>query len=143
MTLAHLKSLGLLLARVALAAGLLFQMTPANTAPPKTAKVANPLLGGDPRRGAALYETRCSACHSIAANRIGPMHRGVVGRKAGTVAGFDYLPALKRARIVWNAPSLDRWLTNPPVMVPGTRMGIRVPDAKDRADIIAYLRANP
>lgn len=143
MALAHLKPLGWLLARAALAAGLLFQITPTNAAPFPTAKVANPLPGGDPRRGTTLYETRCSACHSIAANRIGPMHRGVVGRKAGSVMGFDYSPALKRARIVWNVPSLDRWLTNPPAMVPGTRMGIRVPDAKDRTDIIAYLRANP
>lgn len=96
-------------------------------------------LPGDPRRGAALYQARCGACHSLDTNRIGPAHRGLIGRQAGTVPNFAYSPALKRARIVWTRDTLDRWLTAPVDMVPGTRMGIRIPVAQERADLIAYL----
>ena len=66
-------------------------------------------------------------------------HRGVVGRQAGSVAGYDYSPALGRARIIWNRQTLDAWLSDPEAFLPGQRMGYSVPDAKDRADIIAYL----
>jgi cytochrome c len=95
---------------------------------------------GNPSRGAAFYESHCGACHSLDANRVGPMHRGVVGRKAGSVAGFHYTHALAVSGIVWTADALDRWLTNPQAMVPGTAMGLRVASPQDRADVIAYLR---
>lgn len=94
----------------------------------------------DPERGAQLYESRCIGCHSLDANRVGPMHRGVYGRRAGTVPGFDYSPALKKAALVWDAATLDRWLTNPQALVPGQRMNFRVSAERDRADIIAFLR---
>lgn len=96
---------------------------------------------GNASRGAAIYETRCAACHSLDANRVGPAHRGVFGRAAGTAPGYRYSPALKASKLVWTADTLDRWLTNPVAMVPGTRMGIRVASPQDRADAIAYLRA--
>jgi cytochrome c len=95
---------------------------------------------GNPARGAEIYESHCGACHSLDANRVGPMHRGVFGRKAGAVPSFRYTPALKASGIVWTAAALDRWLTNPPGMVPGTAMGLRLPDPKARADVIAYLK---
>lgn len=98
---------------------------------------------GDPHRGAAIYEARCSACHSLDANRIGPSHRGVFGRRAGTVPNFTYSPALKASGIVWTAPNLDRWLAGPTKMAPGVAMGVRVASPQDRADIIAYLRQVP
>jgi len=94
----------------------------------------------DPERGAQLYESRCIGCHSLDANRIGPMHRGVYGRRAGAVPGFDYSPALKKAALVWDAATLDRWLTDPQALVPGQRMNFRVAAERDRADIIAFLR---
>lgn len=106
---------------------------------PTSAPGAPPL--GNPSRGAALYEARCGACHSLDANRIGPAHRGVFGRRAGTVPGFRYSPALKASGVVWTAPNLDRWLAGPPRMVPGTAMGISVASAQDRADLIAYLNS--
>ena len=59
--------------------------------------------------GQALYQARCSACHSIDADRIGPHHRGVVGRRAGSAVGFNYSPALKRFGRVWTPALLDRW----------------------------------
>lgn len=94
----------------------------------------------DPERGARLYESRCVGCHSLDANRIGPRHRGVYGRRAGSVPGFDYSSALKNAAIVWDAAMLDRWLANPQALVPGQRMNFRVTAERDRADIIAYLK---
>jgi cytochrome c len=94
---------------------------------------------GDAQRGKALYDSRCTACHSVDHSRIGPAHRGVFGRHVAEVAGFDYSPALRRSHVVWNAKSLDRWLTNPELFIPGQKMGYSVPDAQDRADIIAFL----
>jgi len=95
----------------------------------------------DAARGKALYDTRCAGCHSIDANRVGPAHRGVVGRKAGTAKGYDYSPALKASTVVWDARSLERWLADPEQLIPGQRMGYSVPEAADRADLVEYLRA--
>lgn len=90
-------------------------------------------------RGEALYESRCGACHSIQTNRIGPKHLGVVGRKAGSVAGFEYSPALKKAKFVWTPQQLDKWLQGPGKLVRGTNMAFTVSSPEDRAAIIAYL----
>ena len=95
---------------------------------------------GDAEHGGALYESRCFGCHSLDANRIGPMHRGVFGRKAGSVADFAYSPAVKNSTIVWDESTLDRWLTNTQAVIPGTRMNFRVANPEDRADIIAFLK---
>jgi cytochrome c len=86
-----------------------------------------------------LYESRCTACHSLDHSRIGPAHRGVFGRRAAQVAGFDYSPALRRTKVIWTARSLDRWLTNPETFIPGQKMGYSISDSRDRADIIAFL----
>jgi cytochrome c len=98
-----------------------------------------PAFAQDVARGAQLYESRCGGCHSIAADRIGPRHKGVVGRKAGSIAGFAYSPALKKAKFVWTPKQLDTWLKGPGKLVKGTFMAFTVPVAQDRADIIAYL----
>lgn len=95
----------------------------------------------DAGRGKTLYESRCIACHSIDHDRIGPRHRGLIGRKAGSVAGFEYSPALRASKIVWNASTLDAWLANPEALIPGQRMNYSVPEAADRADLISYLTA--
>ena len=94
----------------------------------------------DADRGGALYEARCGACHSLDAHRVGPMHRGVFGRRAGSAPGYDYTPALKGAGTVWDAASLDSWLRDPEALVPGQGMGYSVPDATDREDLVAFLR---
>jgi cytochrome c len=91
-------------------------------------------------RGEAIY-ARCAACHALAHNRVGPKHCGLFGRTSGSVPDFDYSAAMKKARIVWNAQTLDRFLASPLKMVPGTTMTYDgVPDAAERADLIAYLR---
>jgi cytochrome c len=94
---------------------------------------------GGAARGKDLYESRCMACHSLDHSRIGPAHRGVFGRHAGQVAGFDYSKALRSAPVTWTARSLDRWLTDPEAFLPGQKMGYSVADAQDRADIISFL----
>ncbi len=94
---------------------------------------------GDARRGAEVYASRCGGCHSVDADRVGPRHAGVFGRHAGAVEGFDYSAALKASAIVWDAKTLDLWLTDPESLVPGQRMGYSLGDAALRADVIAYL----
>lgn len=97
--------------------------------------------GGDAINGKLLYASRCIACHSIDVSLAGPAHRGVFGRKAGSVTDFDYSPALKKSSVIWNEKTLDKWLANPEKFIPGQKMGYAVPDAKERADLIAYLRS--
>lgn len=95
----------------------------------------------DAGRGGELYAARCGACHSIAENGAGPRHAGLFGRKAGSQPGFDYSEALKNSGIVWNAGLLDRWLADPNALVPGNKMAVQLAgDARDRVDIIAFLR---
>ena len=106
---------------------------------PLYAESAGSVLPGDAKRGEALYQA-CSGCHSINEDDIGPRHRGVVGRRAGTVAEYAYSPALKASGLVWDAATLDRWLTNPQGLVPGTKMYFSLTDPQKRADIIAYLQ---
>jgi cytochrome c len=100
------------------------------------AAAATPALAVD---GAALYAQRCSRCHALDRNGTGPSHAGLVGRKAGTMPGYAYSPALAAADFTWTPAQLDRWLTNPQALVPGAKMVFRVPDPADRAAIIAYL----
>jgi cytochrome c len=96
---------------------------------------------GDPAAGAAIYE-RCAACHSLAQDRAGPHHCGLVGRRAGSVKGFPYSEAMKRSGLVWSKATLERFLANPARTVPGTSMGYAgVTDARERADLIAYLES--
>lgn len=93
---------------------------------------------GDASRGKTLYQV-CMGCHSPDEDDVGPRHRGVVGRVAGTVPGYAYSPALKNSHITWNRDMLDRWLTNPQALVPGAKMFFAMPSPQDRADVIAYL----
>jgi cytochrome c len=90
-------------------------------------------------RGQALFESRCVACHSLDANRVGPALRGVVGRVAGKANGHAYSDAMAAATHVWDAPKLTAWLTNPETVVPGQVMNYRLDVAQDRDDVVAYL----
>jgi cytochrome c len=94
----------------------------------------------DALHGEQVY-TRCLACHALAFDRVGPRHCGLIGRRAGSVPGFDYSPAMKASHIVWTDKALDRFLSNPLKTVPGSTMTYDgVADPKDRADLIAYLK---
>lgn len=95
----------------------------------------------DATRGQAVYQARCAACHSPDFNGVGPAHRGVFGRLAGTAKGYaSYSAALKKSGLTWTEANLDRWLADPEALVPGQAMGISLPDAGERADVIAFLR---
>ena len=94
----------------------------------------------DADRGEMLYGSRCGACHSLDRNRIGPMHRGVFGREAGTATDFDYSDALQDSTVVWDEASLDTWLANPQAFIPGQKMFFSLRKADERADIIAFLQ---
>ena len=102
--------------------------------------VTSPATATDPIHGEELYNSRCIACHSPDANRVGPKHRGVVGRKAGSLPDFNYSKAVRNSGVVWDEQTLDDWLTNPQAFIPGQRMNFKVADPADRADLIAYLK---
>ncbi len=90
-------------------------------------------------RGKALYESRCGACHSVDANRVGPAHQGVVGRKAGSAPGFVYSKALANSQVIWTPSNLLAWLAGPEAVIPGQEMGYSLGEARDRQDVVAYL----
>jgi cytochrome c len=91
-------------------------------------------------RGKQLFARRCGGCHALDSNKEGPRLRGVYGRKAGSLAEFGYSDSLKMADIRWNDATLDRWLSNPDAMAPGTDMDFRVTDAEERRALIAFLK---
>ena len=87
----------------------------------------------------------CKACHAFEAGApspIGPNLHDVVGRKIASVEGFNYSPALKaHAGEVWSYENLNHWITNPQAFASGTTMAFPgLPDAQQRADVIAFLR---
>ncbi|MBC7609317.1 MAG: c-type cytochrome [Polaromonas sp.] len=94
---------------------------------------------GDLQRGAALYQERCTACHNIDSNKIGPAHRGVMGRRIGSLPGYKYSDEMARSRLRWTPQTLNAWLEDPEELVAGQRMGFQVENAQERADLIAYL----
>jgi cytochrome c len=108
-----------------------------------TAHAAQPAASeatqGNAVQGKAIYEAKCSACHSPEDNRVGPKHAGVLGRKSGSVKGYDYSPELARSKVVWTQAKLISWLTDPEALIPGQRMGYRLGLAQERADVVAYL----
>jgi len=95
---------------------------------------------GDAARGEAIYQ-RCLACHSLEHDRVGPRHCGLFGRRAGTLPGYAYSPAMKKHGVTWNEETLDHFLENPLKTVPATKMGYSgVKNPQERADLIAYLK---
>ena len=87
---------------------------------------------------------RCSACHSAdpGATKIGPSLADVVNRPAGSLAGYAYSPAMKSAGLIWTPANLDKFLTAPRNVVPGTKMGFPgLSSAGDRDNVIAYLQS--
>ena len=87
---------------------------------------------------------QCASCHSteVGKNIYGPSLAGVSNRRAGTLPGYDYSPALKASKLKWDAKTLDRWLMSPKKTVPGTKMPfLGLQDAKARQEVIAYLMA--
>lgn len=106
------------------------------------------LAEGDPAKGKEAY-AKCGICHQVGAaaqNTIGPELNKVVGRKAASVAGFAYSPGMKKLgeeSFVWTPENLDKWIANPKAMLPDSPMSQLfqgIPDAQERANIMAYLQ---
>lgn len=95
---------------------------------------------GNAKTGQSIYSSRCLGCHALDTNLTGPAHRGVFGKKAGSVPGYQYSAALRNSALVWNEATLNKWLENPDAMTPGQKMEFRVGRQKDRDDVIAYLK---
>lgn len=100
---------------------------------------------GNAANGAVIFK-KCASCHSVdptGKSGLGPNLRGVVGRKAGMVAGFNYSPAMKASGQVWNDQNLAKFLAAPRQALPGTKMiFVGLPKPQDQADVIAYLKQN-
>jgi cytochrome c len=98
--------------------------------------------GQDVSRGEKLFG-ECAACHTTqpGAPTVGPDLHGVLGRKAGSLESFRFSPAMKRSGITWTLQALDAYVADPQKAVPQNRMPYAgMPDARDRADLIAYLK---
>jgi cytochrome c len=95
---------------------------------------------GDAVHGKAVFEKRCTGCHALEADREGPRLTGVYGRKAGSVAGFTYSTGLRNLGVTWNDATLEKWLSDPDMVVPDNNMSFSVPKAEERRDLIAYLK---
>jgi cytochrome c len=126
----------------AYAAVLVFMLT----AGAAQAQAIDPTLapGGDATHGEVLFKQRCMICHQPdpgGKNGVGPALYGAFGRKAGQAPGFVYSDNLKASGVVWTPQKLNQWIQKPASLVPGVKMVLApVSAAKDRADIIAYLR---
>jgi cytochrome c len=101
---------------------------------------------GDPAAGENVFK-KCKICHQIgegAKNQVGPELNGIIGRKAGTAAGFSYSPAMKEAGdkgLVWSDENLHKYTENPKDFVPKNKMAfVGLKQEKERDDVIAYLK---
>jgi len=104
-----------------------------------TSAPAAAIANGDAYHGEVLYQG-CQDCHSLDKNDVGPRHRGVFGREAGSIPDFDYSDAVRNSGVTWDEANLDKWLTDPQAFLPGSRMFYHLAEAKDRADVIAFLK---
>ena len=96
----------------------------------------------DAGAGRSVFQNQCGVCHTVQPNRnlIGPSLFGVVDRPAGAISGFRYSDANRKSGLTWDIATLDRYLTAPKALVPGTLMTF--PGLKDpapRANVIAFL----
>jgi len=98
--------------------------------------------GGDPTRGADLFQQNCSACHSVkqGQNQVGPSLFAVVGRPAASISDFSYSDAMSHSGILWTAEKLMAYLKAPRRFIPGVKMLFPgLPEDRDREDVVAFL----
>lgn len=118
------------------------------------ARVTPGFAQGDVGAGRIVFSQKCASCHTISADGAhgpkGPNLMGVIGRTAGSIAGWEFSPALRasglefhprnKPMLVWTEEDVDKWLADPAVFVPGSRMDLKMPNRVEREDVIAYLR---
>ena len=117
---------------------LLVILSPAGQAADVTLKV------GDSAHGKILYQQNCALCHSTGHDERpptgqGPLLAGIVGRRAASLRDFGYTKALDASQLIWDSDTLDRFLSGPGILVPGTSMVVVVANPVERSDLIAYL----
>ena len=99
----------------------------------------------DPAAGQVVFDQKCASCQSVTADMVhgisGPNLVGVVGRTAGTVAGWDFSTALKDSKVIWTEENLNKWLTDSTAFVPRADMDLKVPNRIEREDVISYLKS--
>jgi cytochrome c len=110
-----------------------------------------PALAADAEKGKAAFTAKCAMCHQVGAeaqNAVGPTLNGIVGRKAASISDFpSYSAKMKQfgsEGFTWTEENIDKWITDPKAMIPDSPMALAfqgVPDANERADIIAYLKS--
>ena len=111
--------------------------------------LTSPVFAADPaavNRGRDYFDEECTVCHTagpVQGGDQGPLLTGVVGRPAGIVPGFEYSRQLKASGKIWTPQTLDKFLADPTAFIQGTKMPVNVGDARDRADLIAFLASNP
>lgn len=95
-----------------------------------------------PPDGLAVYQSRCVSCHGSASTpaSVGPPLTGIFGQPAAGTPGYVYSSAMRKAQLVWDADTLDRFLTAPAKVVPGTKMPLALPRAAERTAVITYLK---
>jgi cytochrome c2 len=101
------------------------------------------LAQGDPAEGEKVFNSKCKACHAVdePQNKVGPHLVGVFGRKAGSVEGFRYSPALKESGITWNEQTIAEYVADPRGYIKGNRMAFAgLKSEQEIADLIAYLK---
>ena len=86
---------------------------------------------------------RCKNCHSFdkKTNKVGPYLVSVLGRKAGTVPGYEYSDAMKRYGREWSPQSIEQFLEDPNQTVAGTKMTISPVTPEQARDVVAYIRS--
>ena len=128
----HTSAMRVLTATIAAAAGLAVGFGSPQAAP-----------AGNAKDGAAVFMDNCGVCHDATKggpNKIGPNLFAVVGRKSAVAPGYMYSPAMMKAGLTWDLPTLGVYLAGPQKKVPGTKMGFPgFSDPQDQADVIAYL----
>jgi len=106
------------------------------------------LAAGDAAKGKEVFE-KCALCHKVgpgATTLIGPELNGIVGRKAASIANYpmysERMKTLGELGVVWTEENLDKWLANPKAILPDSYMSMfpGIPEASDRANVIAYLK---
>ena len=102
-----------------------------------------PAEGDLAKRGRGLYEKRCGGCHALDNAKVGPPLRSIFGRRAAADPSFPYSDGLKKAGLVWDEATLERWLTDPEALVSDNDMGFRLSRAEERSAIVAYLKQLP
>ena len=125
------------------AAILLLSACGERTPPDHRAAVTLPLYTeGDADNGAIMYQDACGQCHQLNAglNKKGPQLMNIYGAPAAELEDYTYSDGLKTSGWIWDAQTLDPYIADAEkAMLDSKMLSNPMPDAQERADVIAYL----